>query len=284
VIALDDNIEDHPKFVELSNDAFALWVRCIGYCRRNLTDGYIPEAAAVARARSRNPRRAISELVTRSRSAASSSPLWAAVPGGYLVHDYLDWNPSRADVEAKREQKRAAAKLGGEASGRTRANRTRTNIEAPCFGSGSSLANPDPIRIRSGSEIPPVVPQGDPTPASELRGPAEPPPPKPSRRRPASACPASTATDADVTAWLATWKLPSLADAELRKFVDHHRARDSRFSDWAAAWRTWSANAATWGKRALPPVQPVSSAWAPRPITAADPLPEATGAAGEWVL
>lgn len=162
MIALDDNIEDHPKFVSLSDAAFALWVRCIGYCRRNLTDGYVPEQAARARIRSGKPKEVIEELLSPPEGLPDGNPLWLRVPGGYRVHDYLDWNPSKVQVEELREKKRAAAARGGQASGRTRAKQAAarneagrsshatTKDEAPCFDSGSPLAKSDPIR--SGSD------------------------------------------------------------------------------------------------------------------------------------
>lgn len=172
MIALDDNIEDHPKFVSLSDAAFALWIRCIGYCRRNLTDGYVPEQAARARVRSGKAAAVIQELLSPPEGLPNGNPLWVRVPGGYRVHDYLDWNPSKEDVEEIREKKRAAAARGGQASGRTRAKQAaeraeavslpdgRTKDEAPCFDSGSPLAKSDPIR-------------SDPDPRSSLEGGAE---------------------------------------------------------------------------------------------------------------
>ncbi len=165
MICLDDNFDENPKFIDLSNDATALWVRCLGYCRRNRTDGFIPEAIARSKARCRATMRAINELLAAPKSAPGKSALWDRVPGGYQVHDYLKdgWNPSRAEVEARAEQKRASAKLGGIASGKARSkvlveperNQERTDIEAPCFDSGSTKTNPAPIRsapVRSGPE------------------------------------------------------------------------------------------------------------------------------------
>lgn len=71
--------------------------------------------------------------------------------------------------------------------------------------------------------------------------------------------------------WLTEHGIPDPAqDTEAAKFLDHHRARDTRFVDWAAAWRTWKRKAAEWAKPGTatrppwkPPVQPMSDAWAP---------------------
>jgi hypothetical protein len=38
--------------------------------------------------------------------------LWHEIPGGYEVHDFLDYNPSRAEVLARREATKEAGKRG----------------------------------------------------------------------------------------------------------------------------------------------------------------------------
>lgn len=157
MIALHDAIEDHPKFVGLSDDCFGLWVRGIGYCRRELTDGFIPEAAAVRRCRGKRPPAAqFAELCGPPAGAPTKAPLWSRVLGGFQVHDYLDWNPSAEEVEAKRKEKRAAASLGGKRSGESR----RTKAEAESKHSASlsvgsqfvpSSSNASPAGEPSGS-------------------------------------------------------------------------------------------------------------------------------------
>jgi len=291
---------DTPEWVALSWEARALFCEIL---RKVDRAGTIEVGRSGVRGLAGLVRMPLN-VVERAMAELLEDGCAAATERGYVIPNFLQAQEARASDGARKRDQRERARA--EAMSRTvtdapdtvtvRDQRSRcvteSHAESHAVTRGHteshavtpSLAVPSLAVPSLAVPDPPVVPQGDPTTPEELRGPAEPPPLKPSRRRPASACPASTAADADVTAWLATWKLPSLADAELRKFIDHHRARDSRFSDWAAAWRTWSANAATWGKRSLPPVQPVSSAWAPRPITALDPLPEATGAPGEWVL
>jgi hypothetical protein len=131
VIALHDGIEDHPKFVGLADDCFGLWVRGIGYCRRELTDGFIPEAAAIRRCRGRRPPSAqFAELCGPPAGAPKKAPLWSKVLGGYQVHDYLDWNPSAEEVETKLTEKRAAASLGGKQSGKSRRTKAEAKREA----------------------------------------------------------------------------------------------------------------------------------------------------------
>lgn len=64
------------------------------------------------------------------------------------------------------------------------------------------------------------------------------------RKKPATRAPESF----EVTALLRSWaesKSLTLVDlaAETERFLDHHRAKGSAFSDWNAAWRTWMTRA-----------------------------------------
>ena len=103
---LDDQFPEHPKNDGLSDAAFRLAVSGICYANRFLTDGFV--------ASDRVPR-----IVPRFRKAALdelvSGGLWLTVAGGYEIHDFLDWNRSRAQVEEERERKRKAGKKGAEA-------------------------------------------------------------------------------------------------------------------------------------------------------------------------
>jgi hypothetical protein len=70
-------------------DPFHVWVWGLSYCQSHLTDG-----AIVAAALPKAARRAADELVERG--------LWEAMVDGWKVHDYLDWNDSRALVTDRR--------------------------------------------------------------------------------------------------------------------------------------------------------------------------------------
>ena len=155
MIALDDNIEDHPKFAGLSNDAFALWVRCVGYCRRNVTNGFIPAPAALARARAGNPKKVIAELL--KVSPGCSNPLWREVDGGYEIHDYLEWNPSKDQVDAKLAALREKGRRGGLRSGAARSRGEAEAkqpasplVEAEAKQPASPLVEPKRTPVRSG--------------------------------------------------------------------------------------------------------------------------------------
>lgn len=94
-VKLDDGFPDHPKVVALSDRAFRAHVTALCYCARYLTDGDVPTGVA---------KRIATAKVKAELTAAG---LWTETPGGlYRLHDYLDWNPSRADVEGTKENDR----------------------------------------------------------------------------------------------------------------------------------------------------------------------------------
>jgi len=94
---LDDRANSNGKLTALSDAAFRLWACGLIYCQANLTDGHIPEhQIPMFGIRSAKPAKAVEELL---RSLVpGKGPLWHREDGGYYVHDYLDWNDSRAEV------------------------------------------------------------------------------------------------------------------------------------------------------------------------------------------
>ncbi len=85
-VRVHDGAMTHPKIAGLSDKAFRLWIWGLSYAQQHLTDGVITIAAVPSRLV-----RATDDLV-RAR-------LWDRDADGILtVHDYLDWNDSRATV------------------------------------------------------------------------------------------------------------------------------------------------------------------------------------------
>lgn len=104
---LDDSFHSHPKVIAAGNEAVGLYVRSGTYAAQHLTDGFIPEEIAVlygalAPGSRPNPRtgkpEALAETLVKTK-------LWHRTRGGWTIHDYLDYNPSREAVENERTQK-----------------------------------------------------------------------------------------------------------------------------------------------------------------------------------
>jgi hypothetical protein len=130
-VKLDDEFPDHPKVVLAGPLAGWLHVCGICYCNRHLTDGFIPRAAAhrlanfehVGLTGTDDALVAVGEAVDCKQLAAvlCDAGIWEEVAGGYRIHDYLDYQPSKADIEEIRRQKQAAGRAGGIAAAKARA-------------------------------------------------------------------------------------------------------------------------------------------------------------------
>ncbi len=142
---IDDQFPDHPKVMAAGPLAGWLFVCGLGYCARQLTDGFIPEAQVRKLADLKNAGREAQRLV--------DAGLWERVDGGYQVHDYLDYQPSAEKVLGDR----SAAQ---ERMRRRRSENVRPNIER-------SSHSPTPTRpVNEGSNEPstPPTPPSQPTP------------------------------------------------------------------------------------------------------------------------
>src|SRR5258708_4186062 len=91
---LDDSFHSHPKVIAAGNEATGLYVRCGTYAAEHLTDGFIPQRVALLYG---TPKLADTLVETK---------LWRRTRGGWRMPDYLDYNPSAAQV--KQERKSAA--------------------------------------------------------------------------------------------------------------------------------------------------------------------------------
>lgn len=94
-VRLDDHFADHPKILAAGPPAGWLYVCGLCYSARHLTDGFLATAQVRRLAEVRNPIALADQLV--------AAGLWEKVEGGYRIHDYLHYNPSRARVLADRE-------------------------------------------------------------------------------------------------------------------------------------------------------------------------------------
>ncbi len=96
-VKLDDGFALHRKAARIGSDGVTLFVALLCYCARNLTDGHVPEGDLVVAWPW--PGLKVEKVV----STLISAGLVEKTEGGYQVHDYLDWQPSRSEILAKRE-------------------------------------------------------------------------------------------------------------------------------------------------------------------------------------
>jgi hypothetical protein len=103
---LDDRANANAKLLALSDAAWRMWGCGLIYCQFNLTNGLIPDHAIhTFGVRARNKEAVAEELC--AVMVPGKGPCWHRVDGGYQVHDYLDWNDSREDIEQDRAAGRA---------------------------------------------------------------------------------------------------------------------------------------------------------------------------------
>lgn len=97
-VKLTDDWYDDPAIASLDDHGIALWVLGLSWCARNLTDGEIPGAMVRRLSSHEDPPSVAANLVELD--------LWSVIPAGYLVENYHEYQPTRADVLAKREAER----------------------------------------------------------------------------------------------------------------------------------------------------------------------------------
>ena len=163
-VRLDDSFESHRKRRRAGHEAIGLWAGALAYAGRYLTNGHIDtdwlEAEVPSAAKRRKlvgklmavgllellPNGQVARLVDRRGELVEVGP----VPeDSYLIHDYLQFNPSRKEVEERREKERlkkieqrmSRGDSTGDNNGtspalsseppRARASRTRTRTQNP---------------------------------------------------------------------------------------------------------------------------------------------------------
>lgn len=118
-VRMDDHFPQHPKALALEDAAFAMHVRAICYCSTQLSDGLVRSGALPLLTRHRKPLSLVAALVKEG--------LWEPQEDGWIIHDYLDWQESRASVLAKREA--ARERMSRRRSPEVRPNIARTSGE-----------------------------------------------------------------------------------------------------------------------------------------------------------
>jgi hypothetical protein len=112
-VRIDDGFPQHPKVIGVGPLGLALQVAGLCYCNRYLTDGFVPKAAVPLLLD-------FSEIDTLlplevgepgtwhwALQKLMDAGLWKEVPDGYILHDYLDYQPSKEQVLKEREVNKA---------------------------------------------------------------------------------------------------------------------------------------------------------------------------------
>lgn len=139
-VKIDDSFADHPKVASAGPLGMALQVAALCYCNRYLTDGFVPMAVAprlVYFEGLADPFDVINRLI--------DAGLWVQVEGGYQIHDYLEYQPSKSEVKETREKRRAAGAKGGQAKGKQRAKHDAKQMDSRVLSKNEAKSNPVPV-------------------------------------------------------------------------------------------------------------------------------------------
>lgn len=162
---LDDQMLNHPKIASVGALGFAMHVAGIVYCSQHLTDGFVPRGAALTllnfegvgiingmSGRDADCLWIIEHGVTPYLSLEEAG-LWITTAGGWDIHDYLVYNPTREKVLADREEGRLRVADHRAKKRAAKAGNAVSNAVTPPVSNGPVTPTPSP----SPSELPTVV-------------------------------------------------------------------------------------------------------------------------------
>ncbi|WEB41531.1 mucin-2 [Streptomyces yunnanensis] len=100
---LDDGFHSHPKIRKAGNAAVGLFARLLSYAGQHMTNGIV--VGAVARDYGTGPQlRKLTAVGLLHEHGHVCGACAQPDPGDYVVHDFLDANPSRAQVRQARDK------------------------------------------------------------------------------------------------------------------------------------------------------------------------------------
>lgn len=197
-IKVDDHFDEHPKMARVGPLGWGVWLAGLAYANRNLTDGFIPIEVAeaiggrwrvrcdglvwsICRTSGADGEDMTSEWVT---DLLIDAGLWEVAEDGYRIHDYAQYQPTRADADARaddiRAKRAAAGKVGGVRSGASKraanmsvTEATAKQTESKSEANGKQKRSPDPDPDPDPETTPKPPPAGE----ESLRSGEDPDPP-----------------------------------------------------------------------------------------------------------
>lgn len=223
-IKVHDGMPEHPKVAKVGGDAGWLNVCAMAYCSRNTTDGKISATVVPRISDRRAPMKLAAQLVEADlwhdkNSTCDRCP--PAAVGEYVVHDYLEHQRSKAQIEAMKEQRRSAGRSGGLAKAKRDAKQVAKQNASKTLAVSEEVPNgtsqTDELEHSSSSKTP-------------RRKPKTPPP-----------------DILPITPEMESWATEHAPDVKLRvetaRMLDWARGKGESKSDWIATWRNWMSRA-----------------------------------------
>lgn len=203
---------DHPKIARLSDAAFRAHMTMILYARRFMTDGRIPKQFAKQFAE-----QTLEELLTYD----AGNPLLTqdGPDDDYWLHDFADWQETRAEIEEKSQVRRVAGAKGGRVRSQNAKQIAKQSAEQVAEQTDSNLSSKTQAEKEKEKEI--------------LVG----------AHKRATRIPPDWKPTAEDVAWQRSEGISDLlARREHPRFVDYWLAkagRDGCKLDWSRTWHNW---------------------------------------------
>lgn len=145
-VRIDDQFPEHPKIEEVGPLGMAMQVAALCYANRYLTDGKLPSrtVAKFMPTVSFDPETGDPVTWRDIASLLVEAGIWDEVEGGYQIHDYHEYQPSKAEVEETRKKRAEAGRKGGKANGKQSAKQNESNELSKTASKTEAKSNPVP--------------------------------------------------------------------------------------------------------------------------------------------
>jgi hypothetical protein len=171
-VRIDEEFPRHPKVVKAGPLGMAMHVAALCYCNQYLTDGFVPRAivAGLIDLSGIGMRQWMGEVAGGGEDATwelvvqdlEAAGLWEREQGGWRIHDYHDYQPSREHVLKVREVRQEAGRKGGQAKPKRPESKLLGNVrplrqatgEANPQANGEAESKPVPVPDRSSTTHP----------------------------------------------------------------------------------------------------------------------------------
>lgn len=212
---LDDKSTFSAKVVAAGNQAWGAFCRAGAWSSDHGKDGFFTTEVAT-----------VIEPSHKVWARLETVGLIVKADGGWQMPTFLDFNPSAAQVAARRISRANAGSIGGrtKAKGLANAKQVLDVLLEPCLPVATSMVvanvypDPDPVpkkRRDKRARTPNHVSEGEPCPDP---------------------------TNLDAVDWLGAHGLPALdsdTGAEVFKFLSHHYEKSTLARSWPGRWATW---------------------------------------------
>ena len=133
---IDDKFLDNPKVRKAGKEATYLYVSGLVYSSNQLTEGFISDEALGLVAY----KGFIKNELTHAAVLVECG-LWDKIEGGYQIHDYLEYNPTKEQIEEARAKKAVAGSKGAQARWQTDSKPIASAIATASKNDGKPIAN-----------------------------------------------------------------------------------------------------------------------------------------------